>query len=97
MPISGSEKARLSEPISLRSPHCRDRNSFAVCFHEQANDQCAAHEEDRSLRRRTKDLAGRDGTRGGRWIAATAIAHHIPILAQDADYDLMPDAEVIKI
>jgi predicted nucleic acid-binding protein len=31
------------------------------------------------------------------WIAATAIAHHIPIVTQDADYDLMPDTEVIKI
>ncbi len=31
------------------------------------------------------------------WIAATAIAHDIPIVTQDADYDLMPDAEVIKI
>jgi predicted nucleic acid-binding protein len=31
------------------------------------------------------------------WIAATAIAHGIPIVTQDADYDLMPDVEVIKI
>jgi predicted nucleic acid-binding protein len=31
------------------------------------------------------------------WIAATAIAHRIPIVTQDADYDLMPDVEVIKI
>jgi predicted nucleic acid-binding protein len=31
------------------------------------------------------------------WIAATAIAHRIPIVTQDADYDFMPDVEVIKI
>lgn len=31
------------------------------------------------------------------WIAATAIAHGLPIVTQDADYDLMPDVEVIKI
>ncbi len=31
------------------------------------------------------------------WIAATAIAHGIPIVTQDADYDQMPDVEVIKI
>jgi predicted nucleic acid-binding protein len=31
------------------------------------------------------------------WIAATAIAHGIPIVSQDADYDDMPDVEVIKI
>jgi predicted nucleic acid-binding protein len=31
------------------------------------------------------------------WIAATAIAHGIPIVTQDAHYDLMPDVDVIKI
>ncbi len=31
------------------------------------------------------------------WIAATAIAHHIPVVTQDSDYDDMPDLEVIKI
>jgi hypothetical protein len=31
------------------------------------------------------------------WIAATAIAHRIPIVTQDGDYDFMPDVEVIKI
>jgi len=31
------------------------------------------------------------------WIAATAIAHGIPIVTQDADYDHMPDVQVIKI
>ena len=31
------------------------------------------------------------------WIAATAIAHGIPIVTQDADYDAMPDVQVIKI
>lgn len=31
------------------------------------------------------------------WIAATAIAHQVPIVAQDADYDVMPDVEVIRL
>jgi len=31
------------------------------------------------------------------WIAVTAIAHSIPIVTQDADYDAMPDVQVIKI
>jgi len=31
------------------------------------------------------------------WIAATAIAHRIPIVTQDADYDAMPDVQVIRI
>jgi predicted nucleic acid-binding protein len=31
------------------------------------------------------------------WIAATAIANRIPIVAQDADYDDVPGLEVIKV
>jgi predicted nucleic acid-binding protein len=31
------------------------------------------------------------------WIAATAIAHRIPVLSQDADYDDIPALEVIRI
>ncbi len=31
------------------------------------------------------------------WIAATAIAHGIPVVTQDTDYDAMPGVEVIKI
>ena len=31
------------------------------------------------------------------WIAATAIAHGVPIVTQDSDYDVMPDVEVIRI
>jgi predicted nucleic acid-binding protein len=31
------------------------------------------------------------------WIAATAIAHRIPIVTQDSDYDAMPDVQVIRI
>src|SRR5579863_5211324 len=30
-------------------------------------------------------------------IAATAMAHGVPIVTQDSDYDLMPDVEVIRI
>jgi predicted nucleic acid-binding protein len=31
------------------------------------------------------------------WIAATAIAHQVPIVTQDTDYDNMPDVEVIRL
>ena len=31
------------------------------------------------------------------WIAATAIAHRVPIVTEDADYDTMPDVEVIRL
>ena len=31
------------------------------------------------------------------WIAATAIAHHIPIATQDADYDGLPGVSVIRL
>ena len=31
------------------------------------------------------------------WIAATAIAHGIPVVTQDTDYDAMPGVEAIKI
>ena len=31
------------------------------------------------------------------WIAATAIANHIPVVSQDDDYDVVPGLEVIRI
>jgi predicted nucleic acid-binding protein len=31
------------------------------------------------------------------WIAATAIAHRIPVLTQDADYEKMPGLAVIRL
>ncbi len=31
------------------------------------------------------------------WIAATALAHGVPIVTQDSDYDAMPGVEVIKV
>src|ERR1700674_4101711 len=31
------------------------------------------------------------------WIAATAIAHHLLLVAQDADYDGVPGLEVIRV
>lgn len=31
------------------------------------------------------------------WIAATAIAHHLPVVAQDADYDGVPGLKVIRV
>jgi predicted nucleic acid-binding protein len=41
--------------------------------------------------------AGRRAPINDSWIAATAIAHGVPIVTQDSDYDAMPDVEVIKI
>jgi predicted nucleic acid-binding protein len=41
--------------------------------------------------------AGRKAPINDSWIAATAIAHRIPVVTQDSDYDGMPDLEVIKI
>lgn len=41
--------------------------------------------------------AGRKAPVNDTWIAATAIAHHVPVVSQDADYDHMPDLEVIRI
>ena len=31
------------------------------------------------------------------WIAATAIAHHLPVVAQDADYDGVPGLQVLRV
>jgi len=31
------------------------------------------------------------------WIAATAIAQHLPVVAQDADYDGVPGLQVIRV
>jgi predicted nucleic acid-binding protein len=31
------------------------------------------------------------------WIAATAIAHKLPLVAQDADYDRVPGLKVIRV
>jgi len=41
--------------------------------------------------------AGRKVPINDSWIAATAIAHRVPIVTQDSDYDAMPDVQVIKI
>jgi predicted nucleic acid-binding protein len=41
--------------------------------------------------------AGRKVPINDSWIAATAIAHQVPIVTQDSDYDAMPDVEVIKL
>jgi predicted nucleic acid-binding protein len=41
--------------------------------------------------------AGRQAPINDSWIAATAIAHGIPIVTQDADYDAMRDVQVIRI
>jgi predicted nucleic acid-binding protein len=41
--------------------------------------------------------AGRRAPVNDSWIAATALAHNIPILTQDSDYDAMTNVAVIKI
>ncbi|MGI9009437.1 MAG: type II toxin-antitoxin system VapC family toxin [Streptosporangiaceae bacterium] len=41
--------------------------------------------------------SGRKAPLNDSWIAATAIAHQIPVLTQDSDYDDLPDLEVIKV
>lgn len=41
--------------------------------------------------------AGRRFTGNDSWIAATAIAHRLPIVTQDADYDGVPGLEVIRV
>ncbi len=41
--------------------------------------------------------AGRKAPVNDSWIAATAIAHGVPVVTQDSDYDAMPDVEVIRI
>lgn len=41
--------------------------------------------------------AGRRVPMNDSWIAATAIAHDIPIVTQDSDYDAMANVAVIKI
>jgi len=41
--------------------------------------------------------AGRRVPVNDSWIAATAIAHGVPVVTQDSDYDAMPDVQVIRI
>ncbi|TLF77319.1 type II toxin-antitoxin system VapC family toxin [Nocardia cyriacigeorgica] len=41
--------------------------------------------------------AGRKAPINDSWIAATALAHEIPVVTQDADYDHMPGLQVIKL
>jgi predicted nucleic acid-binding protein len=40
---------------------------------------------------------GRKAPINDTWIAATALAHGLPVATQDTDYDAMPDLEVIRI
>jgi hypothetical protein len=40
---------------------------------------------------------GRNAPVNDTWIAATALAHGLPVATQDSDYDAMPDLEVIRI
>ncbi|MBF6300399.1 type II toxin-antitoxin system VapC family toxin [Nocardia amamiensis] len=41
--------------------------------------------------------AGRKAPINDSWIAATALAHDIPVVTQHGDYDAMPGLEVIKL
>lgn len=41
--------------------------------------------------------AGRKAPINECWIAATALAHDIPIVTQDGDYDAMPDLKVHRL
>jgi predicted nucleic acid-binding protein len=41
--------------------------------------------------------AGRKVPINDSWIAATALAHDIPIVTQDGDYDTIPDLKVLKL
>ena len=40
---------------------------------------------------------GRRLTKNDSWIAATALAHNLPVATQDDDYDGVPGLEVIKL
>lgn len=40
---------------------------------------------------------GRKAPINDTWIAATALAHGLPVATQDNDYDAMPDLAVIKL
>lgn len=42
-------------------------------------------------------VAGRKAPINDSWIAATAIAHKVPVVTQDSDYDEMPGLDVIKL
>ncbi len=41
--------------------------------------------------------AGRKAPINDTWIAATALAHDLPVATQDADYDHMPGLKVIRL
>jgi predicted nucleic acid-binding protein len=41
--------------------------------------------------------AGQKAPINDSWIAATAIAHNVPVVTQDSDYDAMPGVDVIRI
>lgn len=41
--------------------------------------------------------AGRRMPINDSWIAATAIAHGLPVVAQDADYDDVPGLQVVRV
>jgi predicted nucleic acid-binding protein len=41
--------------------------------------------------------AGQKAPINDSWIAATAIAHNVPVVTHDSDYDAMPGVDVIRI
>ncbi|HEY6738768.1 MAG TPA: PIN domain-containing protein [Actinopolymorphaceae bacterium] len=42
-------------------------------------------------------VVGREVPLNDSWIAATAMAHGVPVMTQDADYESLPGPEVIRI
>jgi len=45
----------------------------------------------------TLRAAGRRMPVNDSWIAATALAHDLPLVTQDADYDVVPGLRVIRV
>lgn len=41
--------------------------------------------------------AGRRMPANDSWIAATAMAHNLPVVSQDADYENVPGLDVIRV
>lgn len=41
--------------------------------------------------------SGRKAPTNDAWIAATAIAHRLPLATQDGDYEVMPGLQVVRI
>jgi predicted nucleic acid-binding protein len=87
----GVLQARDAETVSRRL----STYQLAQRFEPLAIDEAVS--EDWALLVSRLRAAGRKVPVNDSWIAATAIAHRVPIVTQDSDYDAMPDVEVIKL